>query len=141
MEAPEAELRQTTVERVAAAHRLLVLTVQALQLGMAAQAPRQLFLEVQQRMQAAAVAALMLAARQVQAAQAAVVLDQIQVLPEPMELPTQAAEAVRDRNIVPAQQARVVQAAPVSSFFATESLSRLLFRPSHLPAHSRLRLV
>jgi len=35
---------------------------------------------------------------------------------------------------------RAVPAAPVSSFFATKSLSRLLFRPSHLPAHSRLRL-
>jgi len=50
---------------------------------------------------------------------------------------TPAAEAVVGiKTQIPMAQ----QAAPVSSFFATESLSRLLFRPSHLPAHSRLRL-
>jgi hypothetical protein len=35
MEAPEAELRQTTVERVAAAHRLLAATARALLAAMA----------------------------------------------------------------------------------------------------------
>lgn len=58
---------------------------------------------------------------------------------ERQELPTQAVVVgAVAQGLAPVVRAQ--QAAPVSSFFATKSLFRLLFRPSHLPAHSRLRL-
>ena len=100
MEAPEAGLHQIMLAQVAVGHRLLVLTVQALQLGMVVTELQLVSLAVALSMQAVVVVALMLAARQVQAAQAAVVLDQIQALPEPMELPTREVVAARDHNIV-----------------------------------------
>lgn len=106
---------------------------------MAVLAPRQLFLEVQQRMQAAAVAVRMLSlvVLAVQAVAATLALGRVLVLRE--RLIPEAAVAVVEQ-VAPLETMQAGQAAPVSSFFATKSLSRLLFRPSHLPAHSRLRL-
>jgi hypothetical protein len=115
MAEPEMDQPQIMAAQVVVAHRLLAQMEPLPLVAMAAQAQHQASAARLLPMQAVVVAALMLVVLLEQAVREAVALAQIQARLQLTELPTQAAEAVRDRNIVPAQQARVVQAAPASS--------------------------
>jgi hypothetical protein len=106
---------------------------------MAVLARPRLFLAALLLTQAVAVAARMLSlvVLVVLAAVVTLALGRVLVLRE-RPIPEAAVAVVE--QVAPLETMQAAQAVPVSSFFATESLSRLLFRPSHLPAHSRLRL-